>query len=257
MLRSKKALSPVVASIILIAVVVTVSMVAAWMGTLPFTFMNEKPPADIKVVPIFLEPNTINVTITNKGPSVIYPKNLLIDNITVWPVVVISNLSVGSSKTSLIDYNWTYHTVYTFTLVWWNSKDGSADLSKESNFSVRFTSPPKIQKGSLAIGIPLIKEFVHTNNPYIAFTFIPNVEYLEVTYGQTHLKGQNLTFLNFPVPLPCSFTINTTDLEVGQKLYFTVTYYECYQHNFFEVLGKRDFMIIVDKTIIILKGGSS
>jgi len=41
MLRSKKALSPVVASIILIAVTVAVSIaVAAWMGALTFSFMG-------------------------------------------------------------------------------------------------------------------------------------------------------------------------------------------------------------------------
>ena len=41
MLKSKKALSPVVASIILIAVTVAVSIaVAAWMGALTFTFMG-------------------------------------------------------------------------------------------------------------------------------------------------------------------------------------------------------------------------
>ncbi len=40
-LKSKKALSPVVASIILIAVTVAVSIaVAAWMGALTFTFMK-------------------------------------------------------------------------------------------------------------------------------------------------------------------------------------------------------------------------
>jgi len=40
-LRNKKALSPVVASIILIAVTVAVSIaVAAWMGALTFTFMG-------------------------------------------------------------------------------------------------------------------------------------------------------------------------------------------------------------------------
>jgi flagellin-like protein len=42
-LRSKKALSPVVASIILIAVTVAVSIaVAAWMGALTFSFMGTK-----------------------------------------------------------------------------------------------------------------------------------------------------------------------------------------------------------------------
>ena len=41
MLKSRKALSPVVASIILIAVTVAVSIaVAAWMGALTFTFMG-------------------------------------------------------------------------------------------------------------------------------------------------------------------------------------------------------------------------
>jgi flagellin-like protein len=41
MLRSRKALSPVVASIILIAVTVAVSIaVAAWMGALTFSFMG-------------------------------------------------------------------------------------------------------------------------------------------------------------------------------------------------------------------------
>ena len=44
MWKSKKALSPVVASIILIAVTVAVSIaVAAWMGALTFTFMKAEP----------------------------------------------------------------------------------------------------------------------------------------------------------------------------------------------------------------------
>jgi len=43
LLRSKKALSPVVASIILIAVTVAVSIaVAAWMGALTFSFMGSE-----------------------------------------------------------------------------------------------------------------------------------------------------------------------------------------------------------------------
>ena len=41
LLKSKKALSPVVAAIILIAVTVAVSIaVAAWMGSMTFTFME-------------------------------------------------------------------------------------------------------------------------------------------------------------------------------------------------------------------------
>jgi flagellin-like protein len=51
LLRSKKALSPVVAAIILIAVTVAVSIaVAAWMGSLTFTFMETEQATYTQVV---------------------------------------------------------------------------------------------------------------------------------------------------------------------------------------------------------------
>jgi flagellin-like protein len=50
LLKSKKALSPVVAAIILIAVTVAVSIaVAAWMGSLTFTFMETE---EIKITSV-------------------------------------------------------------------------------------------------------------------------------------------------------------------------------------------------------------
>ena len=78
LLKSKKALSPVVAAIILIAVTVAVSIaVAAWMGSLTFTFMdteelritgvtftdNTSPTADTIDV-LCLNTGTIDVAIT-------------------------------------------------------------------------------------------------------------------------------------------------------------------------------------------------
>ena len=70
--KSKKALSPVVASIILIAVTVAVSIaVAAWMGALTIGFMGTE---EIKVTSAKFVPGTyplryINVTLTNTGTS--------------------------------------------------------------------------------------------------------------------------------------------------------------------------------------------
>ena len=65
-LKSKKALSPVVASIILIAVTVAVSIaVAAWMGALTFTFMGTE---ELKITNVeFLSGNHVNVTLQNTG----------------------------------------------------------------------------------------------------------------------------------------------------------------------------------------------
>ena len=69
-LKNKKALSPVVASIILIAVTVAVSIaVAAWMGALTFTFTATE---QLQITDIeFVEDTTnyINVTVLNTGTS--------------------------------------------------------------------------------------------------------------------------------------------------------------------------------------------
>jgi flagellin-like protein len=70
LLKSKKALSPVVAAIILIAVTVAVSIaVAAWMGSLTFTFMATE---ELKITSVTF-PSTGNTTITvnvmNTGTS--------------------------------------------------------------------------------------------------------------------------------------------------------------------------------------------
>ena len=68
--RSKKALSPVVASIILIAVTVAVSIaVAAWMGALTFTFTSTE---QVSITNITFETGTsgdINVTASNTGTT--------------------------------------------------------------------------------------------------------------------------------------------------------------------------------------------
>jgi len=63
--KSKKALSPVVAAIILIAVTVAVSIaVAAWMGALTFTFMKTE---ELKVQSHTWATNRTSITLTVKN----------------------------------------------------------------------------------------------------------------------------------------------------------------------------------------------
>jgi flagellin-like protein len=69
--KSRKALSPVVAAIILIAVTVAVSIaVAAWMGALTFTFMKTE---ELKIVSMSFQgtsgnsTNTIVLSVKNTG----------------------------------------------------------------------------------------------------------------------------------------------------------------------------------------------
>ena len=67
--KSKKALSPVVASIILIAVTVAVSIaVAAWMGALTIGFMGTE---EIKITSMTFDTtaDTITVVVRNQGTS--------------------------------------------------------------------------------------------------------------------------------------------------------------------------------------------
>src|SRR3990170_4670746 len=82
--KSKKALSPVVASIILIAVTVAVSIaVAAWMGALTFTFMKTE---ELKITSMTfggttgVANNTIVLAIKNPGTSKVTVQSLTVND---------------------------------------------------------------------------------------------------------------------------------------------------------------------------------
>ena len=87
LLKSKKALSPVVAAIILIAVTVAVSIaVAAWMGSLTFTFMETE---EVKITSVdFAADGTITVNVPNTGTT---------------DVVIIAGTSNGVASVAAID----------------------------------------------------------------------------------------------------------------------------------------------------------
>ena len=79
MLKSRKALSPVVASIILIAVTVAVSIaVAAWMGALTFNFMATE---QGQITNLGFDATHIYVTFNNTGTSAITINELWVNNV--------------------------------------------------------------------------------------------------------------------------------------------------------------------------------
>jgi len=80
--KSRKALSPVVAAIILIAVTVAVSIaVAAWMGALTFTFMRTE---EVKITSLAWATGNANATLTlkNSGTGSLTIDTLKINSVT-------------------------------------------------------------------------------------------------------------------------------------------------------------------------------
>ena len=102
--RNKKALSPVVAAIILIAVTVAVSIaVAAWMGALTFTFMGTE---ELKITNVeFLSGNHVNITLQNTGTSPITVNEIYISGSTNLLSSSIT-LSANSRQEVQVDYSW-------------------------------------------------------------------------------------------------------------------------------------------------------
>ena len=114
LLKSKKALSPVVAAIILIAVTVAVSIaVAAWMGALTFTFMKTE---ELKITSVTFGTGTATLAVTNTGAD-----SLTINSATVDDAAVTSDLPKtlvkGESNTVTVDIAWTAGNKYTFALL--------------------------------------------------------------------------------------------------------------------------------------------
>lgn len=111
MRTKRKALSPVVASIILIAVTVAVSIaVAAWMGALTFTFMATE---ELKItnVEFITGGSLVNVTMQNTGTSPITVEEIRINqgsNLLSSDVTVAANAVVEQQ----VSYSWTQGNAY-------------------------------------------------------------------------------------------------------------------------------------------------
>jgi len=116
--RSKKALSPVVAAIILIAVTVAVSIaVAAWMGALTFGFMGGS--EQVKIVGVeFLTgtPRQIKVTVQNAGTSAVTITAGKVGD-TVISLDSEQTIDAGGSAQITFDYDWVNGTSYNVGVV--------------------------------------------------------------------------------------------------------------------------------------------
>ena len=123
-LKSKKALSPVVASIILIAVTVAVSIaVAAWMGALTFTFTKTE---ELKITHVVFPSNTttyFDIYMTNTGVATLTITKAYVDNIE-KPIAYCSfdasspyDLTKGTSGYFRVTFTWASGVKYTFALL--------------------------------------------------------------------------------------------------------------------------------------------
>jgi len=114
--KSRKALSPVVAAIILIAVTVAVSIaVAAWMGALTFTFMKTE---EVKVVSINRSTwsnTTATLTLKNSGTSDLTIDSVRVndDDATLTPVTS-ATLTPGQEANFDVEYTYVSGTKYEF-----------------------------------------------------------------------------------------------------------------------------------------------
>jgi flagellin-like protein len=100
--KNAKALSPVVASIILIAVTVAVSVVvAAWMGGMTIGLMGNAEQASIANV-AFIAPSTVQVLVQNSGSTTVNITQAYINGVAV-AVMSPTSPSVGKSAAQPID----------------------------------------------------------------------------------------------------------------------------------------------------------
>jgi flagellin-like protein len=124
MLKSRKALSPVVASIILIAVTVAVSIaVAAWMGALTFTFTKTE---ELRITTVdFPSASVVRIWVTNTGVGTLTVNKALVDNLEKTIANYGGSFTVNGANYDLakgtngylnVTYTWTSGTKYTFAL---------------------------------------------------------------------------------------------------------------------------------------------
>jgi flagellin-like protein len=98
--KNAKALSPVVASIILIAVTVAVSIaVAAWMGALTVGFMSTE---EVKITSITFTSSTITLTVNNTGTSPVTLSEAWVNNVQMSSVTGLDSSISANSGTQVV-----------------------------------------------------------------------------------------------------------------------------------------------------------
>jgi flagellin-like protein len=139
-LRSRKALSPVVASIILIAVTVAVSIaVAAWMGALTFNFMGTE---QVSITHAYfgattIANDTLTVNVTNSGSSAVIINSATVNGVATTITSATATVTVpGNTPTMAINM--------TLNPVWVNGYTYNIKLSSQKGNSFVYTAvaPP-------------------------------------------------------------------------------------------------------------------
>jgi flagellin-like protein len=98
--KNAKALSPVVASIILIAVTVAVSIaVAAWMGALTVGFMATE---EVKITSITFASDSITLTVNNTGTSPVILSEAWVNNVQMSTVSGLDSAISANSGTQIV-----------------------------------------------------------------------------------------------------------------------------------------------------------
>ena len=116
--KNAKALSPVVASIILIAVTVAVSIaVAAWMGGMSIGFMQTEQVTITNVQ--FSGTNIITVTLSNTGTTNVTISSATVngDSATLGGTTLLGKNTSGNSLTLTMTGTWAYGNSYQIRLV--------------------------------------------------------------------------------------------------------------------------------------------
>jgi len=118
LLRSRKALSPVVAAIILIAVTVAVSIaVAAWMGALTFTFMQTEELSFTGYTWDTTPASWFNMTVKNTGSADVTINAVRLNGADVlWGHTSVT-LGAGQDVTIQVTSTYTSGVKYEFTVI--------------------------------------------------------------------------------------------------------------------------------------------
>ena len=120
-LRSRRALSPVVASIILIAVTVAVSIaVAAWMGALTIGFMGGSEQVEIRNIAFNTGGTSATLTVKNTGTSAVTIQEVWINNVanaSATNPVLPESIEANAQLTLIVPVDWVAGDNYQFKLV--------------------------------------------------------------------------------------------------------------------------------------------
>ena len=115
--RSRKALSPVIAAIILIAVTVAVSIaVAAWMGAISFTFMGTEE-LKIKTHSWATDVSYIDLFVQNTGATTLTLDDAQVNNLSPTSHNATGTLAAGVTARVRITYSFSNGTKYNFAVL--------------------------------------------------------------------------------------------------------------------------------------------